>query len=154
MNYRKVLTNVFKVIKFIIAIGGGLLCAGIMTSGDSNYMWNDVNLVSTGISLAFLILAICAALVVLFSVIMFFLNIRKSLNTLVSIVIFLAILGVAFSMASGEVHPAWSELEAATPTVSKWVGAGVISFYILLAGAVLAIIGSEVFRVIKFRMVK
>ncbi len=150
----RLVSTIFKVVKFVIALGGILIVAGIWATGDQNYMWNDINLVTLGIDLAFVALGISAAAVVVFSIGMFFMNIKKSLNAVISVVLLVILFGVSYSASSGEVHAAWSDLEMATQATSKYVGTGIVLLYILFGAALLSIIGSEVTRFVKFRLVK
>ncbi len=74
-------------------------------------------------------------------------NIKKAKNALIGVIGLVVILGISYAVASSEV-PAKYVLTL-TEGTSKMVGAGIISFYILLVISVVAAIGSGVMKMLK-----
>nr|WP_315126254.1 hypothetical protein [uncultured Capnocytophaga sp.] len=66
-------------------------------------------------------------------------------KTLIYIGAFVAVLVVSYIFSSGEVEAnASEEVKKATDSVRKWVSTGLIALYILVAGAVVALIAANV----------
>lgn len=74
-------------------------------------------------------------------------NIKKAKNALIGVIGLAVILGISYATASSEV-PAKYVLTL-TEGTSRMVGAGIISFYILLIISVAAAIGSGVMKILK-----
>lgn len=87
----------------------------------------------------------CAALAILFGVYQLATGGRKSLIALVGIGAFAVLFAIAYAMSDGSV-PAGADL---SESGSRWVGAGISVLFILMGGAVAAIIFGEVSRLLK-----
>lgn len=68
-------------------------------------------------------------------------------GTALSLVIFLAIFGLSYALADGSDYETFKV--ATTESVSRWAGAGLYMFYILLAGTVVSIVFSGIVKLIK-----
>lgn len=87
----------------------------------------------------------CAALAILFGVYQLATGGRKSLPALVGIAVFAVLIVIAYAMSDGSVPPG----QDLTESGSRWVGAGLGVLFILMGGAVAAIIFGEVSRLLK-----
>lgn len=74
-------------------------------------------------------------------------NIKKAKNTLIGVIALIVVLGISYAVASSEVPSKY--VLTLTEGTSKMVGAGIISFYILLVISVVAAIGSGVMKMLK-----
>jgi hypothetical protein len=58
---------------------------------------------------------------------------------------FVALLVIAYTISDGSVRPEWNISEG----TSKWIGAGLILFYVSMLGAIGAILYGEITRMLK-----
>jgi len=131
------------ILKFAIAIPGVIMIFLILKN-------ESVGVIDAAIKLTLIALAACAVIALLFGLLHFLGNISKSKGVLFGIVGFAIILGISYSMATGEVTPEWAAMdEPITEKVSKLSGMGVYAVLILLGTAVAAALFSEVTKLIK-----
>lgn len=134
----------------IILVGGGSLVAVMMHGGDT-----DVESVRQEIdgrlNPAFLVVYITAilagAVAVGFGLYFMVTNIKKSIPMLVGIVVFGLVLLISWLSAGDETLRAYGT--EITSGVSQYAGAGINMVYILGAGAIIAIVASEVSKILK-----
>lgn len=141
-----------KILKYLALVIGviGLILLGriLFTDGsieDSPDLQNS--LLSPLLYVAYLVLAIAVVLVILFVIRGLFTGSIK--NTLISVGIFIAIVVIGYVLADGTAMYNRNGLETIDASGSKWVGAGLITFYILAAIAILAMLISGVRKLIK-----
>ncbi|GAB4376683.1 MAG: hypothetical protein Kow0075_04040 [Salibacteraceae bacterium] len=97
-----------------------------------------------GLSYVLLILAVVAALGG--TVMTAITNPKKMVGTAIGIGVMVLIVGVSYALASDEVLKSYGDF---TPSVSRWTGAGLYTFYILFLLAVASIGYSSVSRMLK-----
>ncbi len=142
MEYRN-LKMVLNLLKTALVLLGGALAAFIITGQD--IVGNQGEQVSYALQVAYIAVAICGGGAVLFTLYQFVVNFKRSLPSLVGVLIFGGILLIAYNMAS--THGAdFYEISASQ---SQVIGGGIIAIYVFLGLAILAIIVSEVARLIK-----
>jgi hypothetical protein len=66
-------------------------------------------------------------------------------QSMIGIGAFVALLVVAYAISDGSVRPEWNISEG----TSKWIGAGLILFYVSMFGAIGAILYGEITRMLK-----
>ncbi len=137
----KALNIALNAVKFgIILIG--IIFLGMILGGNNDY-------VGGALQLGYIAFFIAAAGSILFSIALFLIHIKRSIRALIGIGLFAIAMLIAYNMASSEVLMSWQDMSNATPDISKWVGGGIISLYILLAATVLTIIVNEVVTLLK-----
>lgn len=161
MEYRK-LKLVLNFIKVVIVLLAAALTAFILTKTNlTGTEWSDLSgkeedkikeLVKEeagyGLQLAYITGAICAGAAILFSIYQVIVNFKRSVPALVGVLLFAIVLFISYGMASAEVPMAVKENLGITDSQYQLFGGGVISIYVFLGLAVLAIVASEVRRII------
>jgi|688.fasta_scaffold01186_4 preprotein translocase subunit Sec61beta len=66
-------------------------------------------------------------------------------QSMIGIGAFVALLVIAYTISDGSVRPEWNISEG----TSKWIGAGLILFYVSMLGAIGAILYGEITRMLK-----
>ncbi|MFN6114537.1 MAG: hypothetical protein ACK46G_04800 [Flavobacteriales bacterium] len=66
-------------------------------------------------------------------------------QSMIGIGAFVALLVIAYAISDGSVRPEWNISEG----TSKWIGAGLILFYVSMLGAIGAILYGEITRMLK-----
>lgn len=127
--------NIFKI--GIIAIGI-ILVLMILLGNDG--------MVGSALTLTYIALVACAVAALGFGIFLFLSNIKNNKKGLISLVAFAAIILIAYATASSDI-PAIKE--SVTAGTVKMVGGGLGAFYVLLIGAVGAIVFAEVSKLIK-----
>lgn len=96
----------------------------------------------------YILLAMAALVALIFPVVDIASNPKGARGALIGIVALLLIIGIAYVVAGDEMLPRY-EAFISSPQESKWISAGLISFYILGGLAVLATVFSSINRIIK-----
>ena len=117
----------------------------VMIVSNANDAAAVVGPVGTALGLTYVGIFVCAVGAVLFGVYFFVSDFKRSIPALIGIVAFIVIVLISYVMASDIADP---KLAVDASTV-KWSGAGLITFYLLLGGAGLAVVAAEVMRFIK-----
>lgn len=142
MEYRT-LKLVLNVLKTALILLGAALAAFILTG--QNVVGNESQQVSYALQVAYVAVAICGGGAIIFTIYQFIVNFKRSIPSLVGIVIFGIILLIAYNMASSHGVESYD----VSPSAAHIIGGGIIAIYVFLGLAVLAIVGSEVARIIK-----
>lgn len=104
------------------------------------------NLIALNINWAIVLLAIATVVAVVFAIVRMLSEKTKALSALTTILIFAVIIGISYMVASSEI-PQFFNVEkfvadgTLTQSISRWIGTGLYTTYILFAGAFLSIIG-------------
>ena len=133
------------VVKFGLGIGGMILCFMILFNGVDD---GGDSLVDVAINISIAAIVIAFAIAVLFAVYYFVTNIKSSKGAMIGIVALLVVVGISYSLASGNLMAGWAK-DGVTESISKWSGAGIYAFLILTGVAVVAALFSEVSKIIK-----
>ena len=137
------------VIRLLIAILGVVFIILIISgsyedeAGDSQLDKMGAFGLTSGLVLTYLTIGLCFLAWFLFGLGDLVMNFKDRKKVLIGFVVFLALLLLGYILAGDHVYGSWAE-KGVTEDTSKWVGAGLMSFYVMLAGAVLAIIWSEI----------
>ena len=143
--------TIYKVLKYLailIGVISAVLLARVLIAGDGAITDSpdvQASVVDPFLWVSYIVLFIVIALV-LFYVIkgLFRGNIKK---TLISVGFFLLILVISYALAGSEVIYDRNDVPMISESGSKWVGAGLIAFYILGAFAILAMLFSGVTKI-------
>ena len=136
----------YKIAKYIalgLGVIGVILWAVLSLSNNANNPENGV--MGALFALTYILLAIAFA-AVLVSGTLNILSSRKALKkTLIYTGAFVVVLLLAYVFSSGDVEAnASEEVKKASESVRKWTSTGLIALYILVAGAIVALIVSNV----------
>jgi len=144
------LQNIIKIIVLIIGIIALFFLIRIMMLGDDAIAQSSENqgIVSSYIYLAGVVLILATIVTVLFSIKGLFSDGSKLKKALLFLGIFAAIIAVAFILSSGS-EQALEDGKVLTATESRWIGAGIRTFYILVVGAVGAMLFTGIKKMIK-----
>lgn len=96
----------------------------------------------------YILLAIAAIVAIAFPLVGIVTNPKGAKGALIGIAALIIIILISYAVAGDEILPRY-EAFISSPSESKWVSAGLISFYILGGLAILATIFSSINRVIK-----
>jgi hypothetical protein len=112
------------------------------------------NLMALNINWSIVLFAIAAITSLGFAVIQMAGDKSQAIGALIVLLIFAVIVGVSYSMATSEM-PKFFGVDkfiadgVLTPSITRWIGAGLYVTYILFAGAFLSIIGFSVASIVK-----
>ena len=143
--------GIYKILKYLaIAFGviAAVLLARVLMAGDDSITDSadvQASVVDPFLWVSYIVLGIVIALV-LFYVIkgLFKGDIKK---TLLSVGLFLVIIVLSYVLAGDEIIYDRNDVPVISASGSKWVGAGLIAFYILGALAILAMLFSGVTKI-------
>lgn len=143
------LHKILKYLALVIGVVGLILWGRVLVAGDDAIETSadvQASVVTPFLYVAYLIFALIV-LVVLFYVIkgLFTGDIKK---TLLSVGAFILIVVIAYLVSSGS-EMTMNDGEVISANTTHWVGAGLITFYILAASAILLMIISGVKKLIK-----
>jgi len=134
------LNTILNVVKIgIIALG--VLFIALIVSGSEA-------MIGAALQLTYVVLGASAIAAVLFGIQHFVKNLEHNKKPLIGLVVFFGVLLLGFLFASGTVDPDWTK-EPVSESTSKWVGSGLISLYLLMAGVVGTILFVEVNKIVK-----
>ena len=143
------LHKIFKIVAIVLSLAGVIFLARIIAAGDEAIETGEkAGLVDPIASVAYIILGLVLAFVVVFVVKNLFTNTAGLKNTLIGVGAFAAVLIISYVMAGGDELIYILEDGFATDAQSQMVGAGLTAFYILIVVAALAMIFSGVKKVI------
>ena len=142
--------KILKYLAIVVGVVGLILLGRILWTGDDAIETSadlQASVVNPFMYVAYFIFA-AIVLLVLFFVIkgLFKGNIK---NTLISLGVFAAIILIAYFLADGVPMYDRNEVQVVGESGSKWVGTGLITFYILAAMAILIMLISGVRKLIK-----
>lgn len=145
--------TIHKILKYLAAVIGvvGLILLGriLMTGDDAieNSASVQASVVNPFMFVAYFVFAVIVLLVLFFVIKGLFKGDIK--NTLISIGAFVAIVVIAYVLADGTVMYDRNNVEVVNASESRWVSTGLITFYILAAIAIGAMVISGVKKLIK-----
>ena len=145
------LQNIIKIISALIGIISAVLLFRIIGMGDETIKMDasmgDFSSVSPLVNLALLVLGITVIVTLLFSLVGLASDGRKLKKALLSTGLFLAVVFISFALSTGVETP-MKDGEVLSANGSRWVGAGLRSFYTLAIIAIAAMVLSGVKRII------
>lgn len=141
--------KILKYLALVIGVIGLILLGRIIMAGDATIEASaseQQSLVSPFLWLAYIVMAVVILLVLFFVVKGLFRGNIK--NTLISVGAFLLIVVIAYLITDGT-ETVLKDGEILSASASHWVGAGLVTFYILAAIAVGAMVLSGIRKLIK-----
>ncbi|GAB5564734.1 MAG: hypothetical protein Wins2KO_17970 [Winogradskyella sp.] len=143
------LHKILKIVAIVLSLAGVVSLVRIIAAGDEAIETGEkAGLVDPMAYIAYIILGLVLAFVVVFVVKNLFTNTAGLKNTLIGVGAFAAVLIISYVMAGGDTMKYKLEDGFATDSQSQMVGAGLTAFYILIIVAALAMIFSGVKKVI------
>lgn len=141
--------KILKIAVAILGLLGVIFLVRIIAAGDEAVKSGEAaGLVDPMAYVAYVVLGIVVAAVVIFVVKNLFTNTAGLKNTLIGVGAFAAVLGISYAISGGDTLQYRNGDEFATAGQSQMVGAGLTAFYILLAVAAIAMIFSGVKKII------
>lgn len=134
-------------VKMAFALLGIILIAVIVSNGEDTAA--IAGPVGTALGLTYVGIIVCAAGAVLFGVYFFVTDFKRSIPALIGIVAFIVIVLISYGLATDIVDPKLLVDGKVDLGTVRWSGAGLITFYLLLGGAAIAVVAAEVMRFIK-----
>lgn len=143
--------NIIKIISAVFGLLGVIFLFRIIGAGDEKIKMaaatGDLSSVSPLVSLAIAILVITVSVTLIFSTMNLASDITKLKKALIFIGCFAAVVGVGFALSSGVETPI-KDGEVLSASTSRWVGAGIRTFYILAFVAILSMAFSGVKKIL------
>ena len=143
------LHKILKYLALVIGVLGLILWGRVLLAGDEAIESSadlQASVVTPFLIVAYIIFALIVLLVLVFVIKGLFTgNIKK---TLLSVGAFLLIVVIAYLVTSGT-EMTMSDGEVFSASTTHWVGAGLVTFYILAATAILLMVVSGVKKLIK-----
>ncbi len=148
------LHKIFKIVAGALSLIGAILLALIISKGDEAFESAYANQESTALIdnmsyLAYVVLAVIILFVVFFVLKNLVTHTSSLKSTLIGAGAFLAVLLISYMLTSGDTTQYFNNDIAATESTSHMVGAGLVSFYVLGAIAILSMLFSGVKKLIK-----
>jgi hypothetical protein len=148
MNLHKIL----KIVAGLLGVAGIIFLARIISKGDDEIkaaaLNGDTAIVDPMAFVAYIILGLVLAFVIIFVIKNLFTNTSGLKNTLIGFGAFAAVLFISYVMSGGDPMQYKLQDGFATESQSQMVGAGLTAFYILIVVAALTMILSGVKKVI------
>lgn len=149
----KVLNYILLGIKSIIGLVGVILFVMIVTGETENSAGEKLHAtgaIDGGIVLTYIISILCLILWIIFGFWNIISNIKKSIPLLISLLLFGIIFAISYSLASDEIMETWKKKpDLFTPGNIWWSDLGIYMMYVMLILTVLAIVGSEIYKLFK-----
>ena len=142
--------KILKYLAIVVGVVGLILLGRILWAGDDAIETSadlQASVVNPFMYVAYFIFAAIVLLVLFFVIIGLFKGNIK--NTLISLGVFAAIILIAYFLADGTPMYNRNEVQVVGESGSKWVGTGLITFYILAGMAILIMLISGVRKLIK-----
>jgi len=133
------LYKILRIVAAVLGLIGVVFLIMILT--------DNTGIISSYLSVAYITLGVAILFTLLFSVTQLFKNPQALKKTLISLGLFLAIVLVSFFISTGEAVEK-AGIEVISEYGSKWVGAGLYTFYILALVAIGLMIYSGVKKLI------
>ncbi|APY08187.1 hypothetical protein BWZ20_07675 [Winogradskyella sp. J14-2] len=143
------LHKILKIIAAILSLAGIVSLIRIIAAGDEAIKTGEkAGLVDPMAYIAYIILILVLAFVVVFVIKNLFTNTSGLKNTLIGVGAFAAVLIISYIVSGGDTMKYKLQEGVATEGQSHMVGAGLTAFYVLIIVAALAMIFSGVKKVI------
>ena len=143
------LHKILKYLALVIGVVGLILWGRVLMAGDEAIETSadlQAGVVTPFLILAYIVFALIVLLVLFFVIKGLFSGNVK--NTLIGIGAFALVVAIAYLMSSGS-EVVMTDGEVLSASASHWVGAGLVTFYILAALAILLMVFSGVRKLIK-----
>ncbi len=138
--------KVGKILSYVFMVGAAIFFVMALVNGD-DAIDNDASIQAAVIDpfmyIAYFAAGLASLLTVIFAVYFLITHPEKAKNSLIGIGALVVVFGIAYVLASGNVTEAMTKVGGVTETTSKRVGMGLITFYLLVGIAVLAVVISS-----------
>lgn len=135
----KTLNTVLSVLTFLLIVAGIVISARIMAGYEAA--------VGPAITLSMVLIGVGGGVALLFGIFQLVTNLKKNLRLLIALALFALIAFICYSIADDTVLRSYPE--ATTASGVKFSEAGIYVMYVLVIGAALTAIISEVSRIFK-----
>jgi len=144
--------KILKIVLAVIGVASIALLARIVSAGDeavkASAAGGDTSLIEPMAWIAYLVLAVIVALVVVFILVNLFSNGETLKKTLMSVGAFVLVAIIAYFLAEGVETP-MQDGKMLSESGSKWVGTGLYTFYLLAIISVVVMLGTGIKKMIK-----
>lgn len=145
--------GLYKILKIAIAVlglAGVIFLIRIIVAGDDAIMTGESGLFDPMAYVAYIMFGLTLAFVIFFVIKNLFTNKDSLKSTLIGVGLFLAVLFIAYMLSNGSdaSHYMYNGIES-TEKESHIIGAGIITFYVLILAAIAAMLLSGVKKLIK-----
>lgn len=127
----------------------GLVFAVMVALKGGDKLEADDSALNPVFNLTYVLLGATVLFAVIFPLITLASDFKKGIKVIISLVVLLGLFGLTYSLASDSIDGAVYEKLEITPQVSKLVGAGILTTYILAIIAVLAVVVTSVSNLFK-----
>ncbi|OIQ23234.1 hypothetical protein [Lacinutrix sp. MedPE-SW] len=144
--------KILKIVLAVLGVAGIIFLARIVAAGDeavkASAAAGDTSLIEPMAWIAYLVLAVIVALVLIFVVVNLFSSGETLKKTLMSVGAFLLVAVIAYVLAEGVETP-MQDGKILSESGSRWVGTGLYAFYILAIVSVVVMLGTGIKKMIK-----
>ena len=158
-KYLTLSLNLLKIGLMVLGVVATLLILKGGGTDDAGTEIPAMGPIGFALQFTYVMIGVCLITAILFAIAQIVFNIKNSVMTLAGIAVFVIICFIAYSMASEEILPEWTlrnenmikegSEPMFTPAASKWSDAGIYSLYFFMGLSFLAIIGGEVYSLVK-----
>ncbi|MCE2495420.1 MAG: hypothetical protein J4F31_02395 [Flavobacteriales bacterium] len=138
--------KVGKILSYVFMVGAAIFFVMALVNGN-DAIDNDASIQAAVIDpfmyIAYFAAGLASLLTVIFAVYFLITHPEKAKNSLIGIGALVVVFGIGYVLASGNVTEAMTKVGGVTETTSKRVGMGLITFYLLVGIAVLAVVISS-----------
>ena len=143
--------NIIKIISAVFGLLGGIFLFRILGKGDEEIKMaaamGDLSSVSPLVSLAIVILVVTVAVTLIFSLMNLASDVNKLKKALLFVGCFAVVVLIGYASSKGVETPL-KDGEVLSASGSRWVGAGIRTFYILAVVAILSMAFSGVKKIL------
>jgi len=143
--------NIIKIISAVFGLLGGIFLFRILGKGDEEIKMaaamGDLSSVSPLVSLAIVILVVTVAVTLIFSLMNLASDVNKLKKALLFVGCFAVVVLIGYASSTGVETPL-KDGEVLSASGSRWVGAGIRTFYILALVAILSMAFSGVKKIL------
>ncbi|AEH00557.1 hypothetical protein [Lacinutrix sp. 5H-3-7-4] len=144
--------KILKIVLAVLGVAGIIFLARIVAAGDeavkASAAAGDTSLIEPMAWIAYLVLAVIVALVLIFVVVNLFSSGETLKKTLMSVGAFVLVAVIAYVLAEGVETP-MQDGKMLSESGSRWVGTGLYAFYILAIVSVVVMLGTGIKKMIK-----
>ena len=144
--------NIIKIVSAIIGVLAAFFLLRIIGTGDDDIKMaasmGDFGTVSPLVELARIVLIITISVTLIFTLLGLFSDPAKLKKAAISVGLFLVVVVISYLISDGIETPL-KDGEVLSASASRWVGTGIVTFYILASVAIGLMLFSGVTRIIK-----
>jgi len=143
-----------KSVQGLFVIGGLILCAILIVKGD-DIIGGDAaaqGYVDITYYLTYVVAILCIGVILVAGLFFLATRFKKNIGFLIGLAAFAIIIGLAYALGNGDTAP-YENIKNVelTTSISKWIDAGIYTFYILVFVAAALILGGWLRKIIFLR---